>query len=193
MAKGDIKMRPRAQRDQICSSTLSASSFTSRGKCSHWYRQAGTQIRCSEHSDEHRLGLEGTTHSSQNVISMQMKGAGIRDRKVEMVTSPVGCHGDWNLISSESSGAWSRWIESKEGRRRERNQKWGTFKGNNTPMHTGGVVWTKKVKNWREQLLLCCILTTHDSFSKKCLINRLFLFFPVFAVFHMQKQIFTCK
>lgn len=55
---------------------------------------AGTQIRCCERSDEHRLGLEGTAHSSQNVISMQMKGAGIRDREVETVTSPAGCHGD---------------------------------------------------------------------------------------------------
>lgn len=144
MAKGDIKMRPRAQRDQISSSTPSASSFTSRGKCSCWYRQSGTQIRRSERSDEHRLGLEGTTHSSQNVISMQMKGAGIRDRKVEMATSPVGCHGDWNLISSESSGAWSRWIESQEGRRRERKKKWVTFKGNNTPTLTAGIIWSRK-------------------------------------------------
>ncbi len=92
--KAMLKMRLKAQKDQISSSTLSASSFTSRGKCSHWYRQAGTQIRCSELSDRHRLGLEGTVHSSQNVISMQMKGAGIRDRKVEMVTSPAGCHGE---------------------------------------------------------------------------------------------------
>lgn len=131
MAKGDIKMRPRARRDHISSSTLSASSFTSRGKCSRWYRQAGTQIRCLELSDRHRLGPEGTAHSSQNVISMQMKGAGIRDRKVEMATSRTGCHGDWNLISSESSGAWSRWVASQEGRRRGRKKRWGSFRGNN--------------------------------------------------------------
>ena len=131
MAKGDIKMRPRARRDHISSSTLSASSFTSRGKCSRWYRRAGTQIRCLELSDRHRLGPEGTAHSSQNVISMQMKGAGIRDRKVEMATSRIGCHGDWNLISSESSGAWSRWVASQEGRRRGRKKRWGSFRGNN--------------------------------------------------------------
>lgn len=156
MAKGDIKMRPRAERDQTSSSTPSASSFTSRGKCSRWYRQAGTQIRCSERSDEHRLGLEGTTHSSQNVISMQMKGAGIRDRKVEMVTSPAGCHGDWNLISSESSGAWSRWIESQGGRSRGRKERWGTLKGNSSPKLTVGSVWTEKVKTvvfWRHMIL----------------------------------------
>ncbi len=150
MARGDIKMRPRAQRDQISSSSLSASSFTSRGKCSHWYRQAGTQIRCSELSDRHRLGLEGTAHSSQNVISMQMKGAGIRDRKVEMVTSPAGCHGDWNLISSESSGAWSRWVESQEGRRRGRKKRWGSLKGNNTLIV--GTVWAKAPRSQKPQV-----------------------------------------
>lgn len=115
--KAILKWGPELREIRSGSSTLSALSFSSRGKCSHWYRQAGTQIRCSKSSDRHRFRLEGTTHSSQNVISMQMKGAGIRDRNVVMVTSPAGCHRDWDLISSESSGAWSRWVESQEGRR----------------------------------------------------------------------------
>lgn len=68
------------------SPSASASSFTSRGKCSPSHRQTGTQIRRCERSQRHRLGLEGTTHSTQNVISMQMKGAGIRNGKVETVT-----------------------------------------------------------------------------------------------------------
>lgn len=74
MAKGDIKMRPRAQRSDglLCCQLHHSPPEVDVGA------ETG---RRGHKQDEHRLGLEGTTHSSQNVISMQMNGAGIRDRK----------------------------------------------------------------------------------------------------------------
>lgn len=167
-----LKMRLRARRDHIGSSTLSASSFTSRGECSRRYMQAGTQIRCSQLSDRHRLGLEGTAHSSQNVISMQMKGAGIRDRKVEMVTSPAGCHGELKSHIIRVKWGMKQMNQEPRGQKKREEDEFGVVLEEITPLTAGTkkkiIDNLKNLEGRRERDVFCN--TTHHSFTDDTLL-----------------------